>query len=168
MYTANVRIGQSIFKNRAENKLILTNNKRFYQLSSKHYPKFKQMKFPILTLPKNDLILLTDSSPFLNRNGDPFSTTTAISLLESKLNKPKQNISQQLKKTRMRIKLEEHTLRCLDFDEQKPSKQWRRAQSHRANHRAPRIHLRQKTHIRKSERVRDDGEGWTIRAMGES
>lgn len=91
MYTSNVRIGQSILKNRGENEFILINNKRFYQLSSKHYPKFKQMKFPILTLPKNDLILLTDSSPFLNRNGDPFSTTTAISLLESKLNKPKQS-----------------------------------------------------------------------------
>jgi hypothetical protein len=37
-------------------------------------------------LPRNDLILLTETSPFLKRNGAPCSTTTSISLLESNLN----------------------------------------------------------------------------------
>lgn len=41
---------------------------------------------------RNALSLLTESNPLVNRNGDPFSTTTAISFLGSDLNPIRQDI----------------------------------------------------------------------------
>lgn len=40
----------------------------------------KLTSFP--SLPKNDFIRLTESDAFLNKNGNPFSTTTSMSFLD--------------------------------------------------------------------------------------
>lgn len=45
--------------------------------------KLTLLPFP----PRNDLSLLVEFIPFLNKNADPFSTTTSMSFLESKLTK---------------------------------------------------------------------------------
>lgn len=112
--------------------------------------KLTLLPFP----PRNDLSLLVEFIPFLNKNADPFSTTTSMSFLESKLTKTakSQPIRSWLKKKKelskhhQSLKLSTILISITPTDPddrgRSTSRRWPSEQTPPANPRTPRRHRR--------------------------